>query len=65
MRNSKKRITLNKAEWRFVLHALNKLRNALVAEGCHTDTIDWTTYNRHKELFTEIVNKLNLELGRS
>jgi hypothetical protein len=40
MINPKKRITLNEAEWRFVIHALNKLRTGLIAEGRYTDTVD-------------------------
>jgi hypothetical protein len=40
MRNPKKRITLNEADRRFVLHALNKLRTGLIAEGRCTDTVD-------------------------
>ena len=35
-----KKITLNEAEWRCVLHALNELRNALIAEGRYTDVVD-------------------------
>ena len=37
-----KKITLNEAEWRLVIYALNKLRNSLIAEGRYTDTVDET-----------------------
>jgi len=37
-----KKITLTVAEWRLVIHALNKLRNSLIAEGRYTDVIDET-----------------------
>jgi hypothetical protein len=40
MKNPKKTIALNEAEWRLVLHALNRLRNDLIAEGRYTDTVD-------------------------
>lgn len=33
-------VTLNEAEWRYLLHALNELRNSLIAEGRYTDTVD-------------------------
>jgi hypothetical protein len=36
----KKWITLNETEWRLILHALNELRNSLIAEGRYTDVID-------------------------
>ena len=35
-----KKIALTEAEWRCVIHALNKLRNSLIAEGRHTDVVD-------------------------
>ena len=35
-----KKITLNEAEWRCILHALNELRNALINEGRYTDVVD-------------------------
>jgi hypothetical protein len=36
----KKKIAMNEAEWRLALHALNELRNNLIAEGRFTDTVD-------------------------
>ena len=36
----KKRIHLNEAEWRLVLHALNELRTELINEGRYTDVVD-------------------------
>jgi len=36
----KNKITFNEAEWRLVLHALNKLRTSLIAEGWFTDVVD-------------------------
>ena len=35
-----KNITLTEAEWRCVIHALNKLRNNLIAEERFTDVVD-------------------------
>ena len=37
-----KKITLNEAEWRLIINALNKLRNSLIAEGRYTDVVDET-----------------------
>ena len=36
----KTKYTLSIEEWRLVIHALNKLRNSLIAEGKFTDTVD-------------------------
>lgn len=38
----KTKIYLNDAEWRFVIHALNELRTALINEGRYTDVVDET-----------------------
>ena len=35
-----KKITLNAAEWRCVIHALNELRTSLIHEGRYTDVVD-------------------------
>ena len=35
-----KTITLNEAEWRCILYAINRLRNELISEGRYTDVID-------------------------
>jgi len=40
MKLSKKWIELNEAEWRLILHALNKLRTDLINEGRYTDVVD-------------------------
>jgi uncharacterized protein YutE (UPF0331/DUF86 family) len=31
---------LDEAEWRFLLDAMNNLRNSLIAEGRYTDVVD-------------------------
>jgi len=36
----KKWVYLNEAEWRLIIHALNELRNSLIAEGRYTDVVD-------------------------
>ena len=36
----KNKIAMNEAEWRTTLHALNALRNKLIAEGSYTDVVD-------------------------
>jgi len=36
----KNKIALNEAEWRCLLHAMNELRNDLIAEGRYTDVVD-------------------------
>jgi hypothetical protein len=33
-------ISLNEAEWRLLLYALNNLRSGLIAEGRYTDVVD-------------------------
>jgi hypothetical protein len=33
-------VSLNQAEWRFLLYAMNELRTSLIAEGRHTDVVD-------------------------
>ena len=33
-------ISLNEAEWRLLLYALNNLRSSLIAEGRYTDVVD-------------------------
>jgi len=33
-------ISLNKAEWRLLLYALNNFRSSLIAEGRYTDVVD-------------------------
>lgn len=33
-------ISLNEAEWRLLLYALNNLRSTLIAEGRYTDVVD-------------------------
>jgi hypothetical protein len=33
-------VSLNEAEWRFLIHAMNKFRNSLIAEGRYTDVVD-------------------------
>ena len=33
-------VSLNEAEWRLLLHAMNELRNDLIAEGRYTDVVD-------------------------
>lgn len=41
MFNTKKQwVCLNEAEWRLILHALNKLRTSLINEGRYTDVVD-------------------------
>jgi len=34
------RVSLNEAEWRLLLHAMNKLRIILISEGRYTDVVD-------------------------
>ena len=48
MKLSKKWIALNEAEWRLILHALNKLRTDLISEGRYTDVVD--------EIMLKIIN---------
>lgn len=36
----KNKLTVTIAEWRLIIHALNTLRNSLIAEGRYTDTVD-------------------------
>ena len=36
----KQKYCLTYDEWRFVIYALNNLRNSLIAEGRYTDTVD-------------------------
>jgi hypothetical protein len=36
----KKRFTFTYPEWQLIIHALNSLRNRLIAEGQYTDTVD-------------------------
>lgn len=38
----RKWICLGEAEWMLILHALNKLRNSLIADGRYTDVVDET-----------------------
>jgi len=38
----KNRVFLSEAEWRFVIHALNRLRTSLIDEGRYTDVVDET-----------------------
>ncbi|SBW00408.1 conserved hypothetical protein [uncultured Eubacteriales bacterium] len=33
-------ISLNEAEWRLLLYALNNLRSTLISEGRYTDVVD-------------------------
>lgn len=33
-------VSLNEAEWRLLLYALNNLRCSLIAEGKYTDVVD-------------------------
>jgi hypothetical protein len=33
-------ISLNEAEWRLLLYALNNFRSSLIAEGRYTDVVD-------------------------
>ena len=33
-------VSLNEAEWRLLLHAMNELRNSLIAGGQYTDVVD-------------------------
>jgi hypothetical protein len=33
-------ISLNEAEWRLLLYALNNLRSSLIAKGKYTDVVD-------------------------
>ena len=33
-------VSLNEAEWRFLLKAMNEYRNSLIAEGRYTDVVD-------------------------
>lgn len=33
-------VELNRQEWRFIIEALNRLRNKLIAAGRYTDTVD-------------------------
>jgi hypothetical protein len=41
-------VSLNEAEWRLLLHAMNELRTSLIAEGRYTDVVD--------EVILKIVN---------
>jgi hypothetical protein len=41
-------ISLNEAEWRFLLYALNNLRSSLIGERRYTDVVD--------EVMLKIVN---------
>jgi hypothetical protein len=36
----KNKIAMNRAEWTCALHALNDLRNRMIAEGRYTDVLD-------------------------
>ena len=36
----RKKLYRNETEWRFVVHALNKLRTCLLDEGQYTDVVD-------------------------
>jgi len=36
----KTRISLNEAEWRLLLYALNELKTELINEGRYTDVVD-------------------------
>ena len=36
----KRKMSFTYEEWRLIVYALNKLRNSLIAEGRHTDTVD-------------------------
>ena len=36
----KKKFYFTCAEWQLIIHALNSLRNKLIAEGRYTDTVD-------------------------
>ena len=40
----KKKFSFTYDEWRFIIYALNELRNSLIAEGRYTDTVDETLY---------------------
>ena len=33
-------VSLNEAEWRLLLDAMNKLRTSLISEGRYTDVVD-------------------------
>jgi len=33
-------VSLNEAEWRLLLYAMNELRTSLIAEGRYTDVVD-------------------------
>ena len=33
-------VELNRQEWRFIIEALNRLRNKLIAAGRYTDAVD-------------------------
>ena len=33
-------VSLNEAEWRLLLHAMNRLRNSLLSEWRYTDLVD-------------------------
>lgn len=33
-------VSLDEAEWRLLLRAMNELRNSLIAEGRYTDVVD-------------------------
>lgn len=36
----KKKYLVTYEEWRLIIHALNGLRNSLIAKGKYTDTVD-------------------------
>ena len=36
----KKKYLVTLEEWRLIIHALNELRNDLIAQGRYTDTVD-------------------------
>lgn len=38
MKNAK--ISFNESEWRYLLYAMNELRNSLITEGQYTDVVD-------------------------
>ena len=38
--NKKIWVSLNEAEWRYLLKAMNEYRNSLIAEGRYTDVVD-------------------------
>jgi hypothetical protein len=37
---NKKWVSLNEAEWRLILHAMNELRTSLIRAGRYTDVVD-------------------------